>query len=82
MNAKLTLTIEQSVIENAKKYAKDKGKSLSGIVENYLKVITKEDVVPEIEITPVVKSLKGSFKATSDLDYKNELVKSISKKYL
>lgn len=82
MNAKLTLTIEQSVIDNAKKYAKDKGKSLSGIVENYLKVITKEDVVPEIEITPVVKSLKGSFKATSDLDYKNELVKSISKKYL
>jgi hypothetical protein len=82
MNAKLTLTIEQFVIENAKKYAKDKGKSLSGVVENYLKVITKEDVVPEIEITPVVKSLKGSFKATSDLDYKNELVKSISKKYL
>jgi hypothetical protein len=82
MNTKLTLTIEQTVIDKAKNYARDKGKSLSGIVENYLKVITKEDVVPEIEITPVVKSLKGSFKATSDLDYKNELVKSISKKYL
>ena len=82
MNTKLTLTIEQNVIVKAKKYAKGKGNSLSGIIENYLKVITKEDVKPEIEITPLVKSLKGSFKAPSDLDYKKELAKSISGKYL
>ena len=82
MNTKLTLTIEQTVIENAKNYAKSKGKSLSGMVENYLKVITKEDVKPEIEITPMVKSLKGSFKAPSDFDYKKELEKSLSEKYL
>lgn len=42
MNTKLTLTIEQSVIEKAKKYASQKGRSLSDIVENYLKVVTKE----------------------------------------
>jgi len=45
-------------------------------------VITKEDVKPEIEITPLVKSLKGSFKAPSDMDYKKELAKSLSEKYL
>jgi uncharacterized protein (DUF3820 family) len=37
MNAKLTLTIEQSVIEKAKIYAKSRGRSLSDIIESYLK---------------------------------------------
>ena len=42
MNTKLTLTIEQTIIERAKKYANNKGRSLSDIIENYLKVITKK----------------------------------------
>jgi hypothetical protein len=82
MNTKLTLTIEQTIIEKAKIYAKGKGHSLSDIIENYLKVITKNEVKSEIEITPIVKSLKGSFKAPSGFDYKKELAKSLSDKYL
>jgi hypothetical protein len=81
MNTKLTLTLEHSVISKAKKYAKLKGHSLSDLVENYLKVITKESEGSEIEITPIVKSLQGSFKAPPDFDYKKELTKSLSKKY-
>ncbi len=82
MNSKLTLTIEQTVIDKAKIYAKRKGNSLSDIIENYLKVITKDGTKSEIEMTPIVKSLKGSFKAPSDFNYKKELTKSLSKKYL
>ena len=82
MNTKLTLTIEQAIIERAKKYAKQKGRSLSDIIENYLKVITKDDVQANIEITPITKSLLGSFKAPKDFDYKKELTKGLSKKYL
>jgi hypothetical protein len=82
MNTKLTLTIEQSVIEKAKVYAKTKGDSLSGIIENYLKVISKEQSVSDVDITQLVKSLKGSFKAPADLDYKTELKKQLSEKYL
>jgi len=82
MNTKLTLTIEQTVIEKAKIYAKGKGHSLSGIIENYLKVITKDDETSETLITPIVKSLKGSFKAPADFDYKKELEKGLSEKYL
>ena len=81
MNSKLTLTIEQSVIEKAKKYASQKGRSLSDIVENYLKVVTKEQE-KNIELTPIVKSMKGSFKAPKSLDYKKELSKSLNQKYL
>ena len=82
MNTKLTLTIEQAIIEKAKKYANSKGRSLSDIVENYLKAITKEDYKESIELTPVVRSLKGSFKAPKDMDYKKELSKSLTEKYL
>ncbi len=82
MNTKLTLTIEQAIIERAKKYAKQKGRSLSDIIENYLKVITKETVVSDIEITPLAKSLRGSFRAPKNFDYKKELEKGLSDKYL
>ena len=82
MNTKLTLTIEHTVIEKAKKYAKGKGHSLSDIIENYLKVITNDDVKSEIEFTPIVKALKGSFKAPTSFDYKKELAKRLSDKYL
>jgi hypothetical protein len=82
MNTKLTLTIDQAIIEKAKKYANDKGRSLSGIIENYLKVITKEDHIETIILTPIVKSMKGSFKAPKDIDYKKELSKKLTEKYL
>ena len=82
MNTKLTLTIEQAIIDRAKKYAKKKGRSLSDIIENYLKVITKDTVDDGIEITPLIKSLKGSFKVPDDFDYKRELAKGLSDKYL
>jgi hypothetical protein len=82
MNTKLTLTIEEDVINNAKKYAKGKGRSLSNLIENYLRAITKENVSEEIELTPIVKSLKGSFTAPKDFDYKKELTDKLSKKYL
>ncbi len=82
MNTKLTLTIEQSLIEKAKRYAKGKGRSLSDIVENYLKVMIKEDNTKVIDPTPIASSLRGSFKAPKDFDYKKELSERLSKKYL
>jgi hypothetical protein len=82
MNTKLTLTIEQNIIEKAKKYAHNKGKSLSSIIENYLKLITKEDNIENKNETPIVNSLKGSFKAPKNFDYKKQISDEIAKKYL
>jgi hypothetical protein len=81
MNTKLTLTIEKSVIDKAKRYAKDKERSLSDIIENYLIAITNDSVQDEIKETPIVKSLRGSFKMPKDFDYKRELSNSLSDKY-
>lgn len=82
MNTKLTLTIDQSIIESAKAYAKDKGRSLSDLIENYLMAITGKQNISDTGITPIVKSLKGSFKAPEGFDYKKELSKGLEKKYL
>jgi hypothetical protein len=82
MNAKLTLTIEENVIVKAKNYARKKNRSLSNLIENYLKAIVNEDVVEESETTSIVNSLKGSFKMPKDFDYKMELSKRLSEKYL
>ncbi len=82
MITKLTLTIEKSVIEKAKKYAKEKERSLSDIIGDYLKALTENQKDEDIKITPLVKSLKGSFKAPKDFEYKRELTKSLEAKYL
>lgn len=85
MNTKLTLTLEKSVIETAKKYASENGQSLSGIVENYFKFLAGNKTKKrkkELEISPFVRSLRGSVSVPSDFDYKKELEKIRVEKYL
>lgn len=83
MNTKLTLTIEQKIILRAKEYAKNKNRSLSDIIENYLKSLTKEEKTDDVKkLNSVVKSLKGSFKMPKNMDYKKELGKRLEEKYL
>lgn len=82
MNTKLTLTMEESVIKKAKKYAGKRKRSLSDLIENYLKALTSEEREDEKELTPVVESLKGSFTLPKNFDYKKELTNRLSEKYL
>jgi hypothetical protein len=82
MNTKLTLTIEKEVIETAKEYAKEKGQSLSEMVENYFKLITVErrKIKPQ-ELSSKVRKLRGIIKPGKDFDYKKTLTDELSKKY-
>lgn len=83
MNTKLTLTIEQEIIKRAKEYARSKNRSLSDIIENYLKMLTKEEKATDSrKLNPIVKSLKGSFKIPKNMDYKKELRDRLDQKYL
>lgn len=83
MDTKLTLTIEQSVIEKAKVYAKQKGQSLSDMVENYLRSVTHSTGpdTGEMVASPLVSSLRGSFKSNSEGDDKEELTSILEKRY-
>lgn len=80
MTTKLTLTIDDSVISNAKKYAKNKGKSLSDIVENYLMSLTTKESA-ENSISPRILNLMGTLKLPEDFDYKNTLTDGLKTKY-
>lgn len=84
MSSKLTLSIREQVIVEAKKYARYHGKSLSNIVEEYLKSLTTVDSVKENEtLTNIVKELKGSVKTPKDFkSYKETLEDALVKKYL
>jgi len=80
MTTKLTLTIDDSVIAIAKKYAKQKGKSLSDIVENYLMSLTSKEKKDE-SISPRILKLMGAIELPDNFDYKKELTKGLVKKY-
>ncbi len=79
MTTKLTLTLDNKVIDSAKIYAKKSGKSLSNIVENYLQSISSKE--EKEEISPKIQKLMGSVKLPKNFDYKKELAGAISKKY-
>ena len=80
MSTKLTLTVEKEVIASAKVYAKQNGRSLSGLIENYLKALVQKEA-PHEDFSPKVKELMGSIKLPKDFDYKKELSEAISKKH-
>jgi hypothetical protein len=82
MDAKLTLSIDKDVVRRAKVYAKSNGRSLSDLVENYLKLLTKNTSVKDSEYTPRVKSLLGCITLPEDFDYKKEIADYLTKKYL
>ena len=82
MDAKLTLSINRDVARKAKVYAKTKGRSLSDLVENYLKLLTKNTPIEETEYSPRVKALLGSVSLPADFDYKKELGDALINKYL
>lgn len=83
MNTKLTLSLEKDVIERAKKYAKKKHKSLSEMVEEYLKEITKpsQTGILKQNLPPITKELSGLLKGKPVLDFKKEIADYLDKKY-
>jgi hypothetical protein len=80
MTTKLTLTIEDKVINAAKKYARQNGKSLSDIVENYLKSIAGKEITTD-DVSSKVAKLKGVIKLQEDFDYKKDLGAALLNKY-
>lgn len=84
MNSKLTLSINQFVIEEAKRYAKSNGKSLSSIVEEYLKSLAHAEKSNKKKATlKIVKELKGSVKLPKDFtSYEEILQDALVEKYL
>lgn len=74
MNTKLTLKLDEEVIQQAKIYAASQNRSLSGLIEGYLKsLVNKNEPASdkrEVKISPFVKSMTSGITIPSDLDIK------------
>ena len=81
MNTKLTLKLDQEIIEKAKQYASERKLSLSRIIENYLNSLTSDQTNNDIEISPFVKSLSSGISIPADYDYKKERADYLDQKY-
>lgn len=80
MDKKLTLSLNKSVIENAKIYAKSNNISLSKLIESYLSSLTRK-TKKKSEITPLVKSLSGIIELPTDFDEKEAYSEYLLEKY-
>ena len=81
MARKLTLTVEEKVIEKAKSYAKQTGRSLSELVENYLRSLTEQNKDMQ-QVSPKLKKIIGAVKLPDDFDEARELRMYFEKKHL
>jgi hypothetical protein len=81
MTTKLTLTVEKSTIKKAKEYAKNTGRSLSELIENYLEKLTEEDQ-DKTELSPKLKNFIGVVKLPDNFDEKAELRAYFENKHL
>jgi uncharacterized protein DUF6364 len=75
MQTKLTLRLEDQLIEQAKSYAAQAGKSVSQIVSEYFKLLASEKIKPVSSSAPITQSLRGLLRESKldEQDYKKYL---------
>ena len=80
MQTKLTLRLDDKLIKRSKSFAKKSGKSVSQIVAGYFSLLDEEPNTENSELTPLVRTLKGSLKGANvdEKDYQ----KYLEEKYL
>lgn len=83
MDSKLTLKLDENVIERAKKYAAEKKLSLSRLIENYLDALTNDEL-NNLEISPFVKSIATGKQLPNEVDkdkLKDDYIDYLDRKY-
>lgn len=82
---KLTLRLDGRTVEAAKRYARERGTSVSKLVENYFRLVAAEEVPPlsteegepkwKKDLSPTTRSLVGIAKGSTldEEDYKQYL---------
>ncbi len=74
MKKKLTLRMDERTIQRAKRYAEQRGISVSKLVENFFAALESQDGEP-IEMSPLVSELWGTLEDVdvSEDDYRKHL---------
>lgn len=80
MLTKLTLRMDDNLIESAKEYSSQTGKSVSRIVSDLFEIIKNEKIKRDEPLPPTVRSLRGILKGKG-LDEKT-YIEYLEEKYL
>ena len=80
MNTKLTVRLDQSAIQTAKKYARNHGISLSKMIQFYFQNLVEEKS-ENFKPTPLVSELSGILNPKSLPDWKLSYAEFLNKKY-
>jgi hypothetical protein len=80
MNAKLTLSLDRDIIEQAKGFARSRHKSLSKLIEGYLRQVAHSDEASK-QMTPLVAKLSGVIDARKLGDHKSDYTDYLADKY-
>jgi hypothetical protein len=78
MTTKITLTIDRSLAERAKKYARSKKMTFDKMIEQQVESLLKTE---DDDIRPAVKELAGILKDIKAKDAKKEFRKHVLKKH-
>jgi Family of unknown function (DUF6364) len=81
MDTKLTLKLDQAVIEKAKLYARHRGVSLSRVVESYFLGLTREEAPTSRELTGIVAELAGVLAGKEVDTSKDSYAEHLTRKY-
>jgi len=75
VNTKLTLRLDDALVESAKRHSDKSGKSVSRLVADYFTLIESGDAERGVEITPRIRALIGSLSgaAVDEQDYRRHL---------
>jgi hypothetical protein len=71
--AKLTLSVKAAVVSRAKRYARQRGVSVSSLVETYLDTTSRPS--QNVETPEVLRNLRGSLKKADPQDHKRYLAR-------
>jgi hypothetical protein len=70
--AKLTLSVDNRVVSRAKQYARQRGVSVSKMVEAYLAAVA-EPPSPAAGTAPILRSVRGILKSADIDEYRKHL---------
>ncbi len=70
--SRLTLNIDNQVVQRAKQYAKERGTSVSALVERYLDAVSRP--LKPVEDPPVLREIRGILRNGDREDYRQHLI--------
>ena len=64
--AKLTLSVDESIVARAKRYAARRGISVSRLVEQLLALVSRSTAKEDEDLPPILERLQAELKGASD----------------